>query len=464
MHNGLVDTPLSTHKEQSVFSGTSQCLVSGGPLRPQPFTGYINREPVAFTVILFSSSLTQSTNQSTLPTQQHFKSRSFEAHSAKSVDAQQTLQTGKLVCINHLGAAKNMSGNAGAGRQPCLNAGASPSVNSSVTSTNSPTLQGLSQNISLGSAGPISLVLSTPSTPSHVSSNTNSPAQTGLTVPATPQTPVLSGMTKTAPVPHLSLDQESSTSSNTSLVTASPYTVNETTTFPKGTSLWQSLSSNASTTPTSTPSSIITASPYTTNESVTFAKGTSLWQPSTPPQTPSKTPTQTPTQTSTSLVTLSPYATNETTTFPTGTSLWQSSSSNASTPQTPTQSSTSLITSSPYAQNESVTFPAGTALWQSSNTTTAVSASSTPTAPACNVASSAPSSIRPMSAPLPATNIISASPYAQNESVTFSSQTSLWSSTNTSTSTTSSSGETSLITSSPYTNNEAVTFPPGTPM
>lgn len=72
-----------------------------------------------------------------------------------------------------------------------------------------------------------------------------------------------------------------------------------------------------------------------------------------------------------------------------------------------------------------------------------------------------------MGAPLPASNIIAASPYAQNESATFSSQTQIWSSTNISasaTNQTSSSDKPSLIASSPYTQNEGVTFPPGTPM
>ena len=439
----------------------------GQGLEPSSLQRYKNQEPVAFTAILFSSSLTQFTNNPTLPTPPHvFKSRSFEAHSSKSVDPQH-LQTGKLACIIPFGASKNMSGNAGAGQQSsCLNAGASMSGNSSVTSPNSLNLQGISQNISLGFAGPISLVLSTPtSAPSTVSNNTSSTAQSGLTVPTTPQAPALKGMTKTTPVPHLSLDQETSTSSTTSQVTASPYTLNETTTFPKGTALWQSPSGKASIT-ASTPSSIITASPYTTNETTAFAKGTPLWQSASVKQTQTQTPPQTPTKSSTSLITSSPYATNETTTFPKGTSLWQSKPTQASA-QTPKQSGTSLITSSPYAQNESVTFPAGTALWQSSTTPTAASASITPRALACRVASSASSSQRSMGAPLPASNIIAASPYAQNESTTFSSQTQIWSSTNISasaTNQTSSSDKPSLIASSPYTQNEGVTFPPGTPM
>lgn len=367
LHNDLVDTPLFTLEKHSLFFDISQCLVCGRSVKPQPFTVYKNQELVAFTVILSSSSLTQFTNNPTLPTQQRFKSRSFEAHSLRSVDTQ-PLQIGKLVCINPLGAIKNMSGSASAGSQSLFNAGASMSGNASVTSTNSTNLQGISQTVTSGTASPTSL------------SKSNSVSQSGSTVPTPPPTPVLKGMTKISAVPALSLGQESLSSSSASLVTASPYTMNETTSFPTGTSLWQSTSG----------------------------------------------------QTSTS-----------------------------------TTSPTSLVTSSPYDQNESVTFPAGTSLWQSSTTHTAVAASSTLRASACNVSSNAPSSQRPMSAPLPASNVVAASPFTQNECVTFCSQTSLWtSSANTSVSTASqtSPSATSLITSSPYTQNEGVTFPPGTPM
>jgi hypothetical protein len=351
----LLDAPLFAHKEPSLFSNISQCFVCPrDPPRRRAFTAYKNQEPVAFTITLFSSSLTQFTNHPTLPTPTA-TSKAGLLKPTHPVDTQ-PLQTKTSACTISLGAIRNMSGNAntGAGQQPSFNTRASmSSVNSSVTSNTSPNLQGLSQNISLGSAGPISLVLSTPAqAPSSnlVPSTTNSTAQTGLTAPVVPMsptpphTPEIKGMTNASPMPALDLDQSSTSGSNTTLITTSP---------------------------------------YTQNESVTFAVGTAFWQPSTAP--------------------------------------------------------------------------------------TAAAAASNPNAPACNVASSAPTSQRPMTAPLPASNIIAASPYAQNEGVTFSAQTSLWTSSSASTSApaasqTPTSPGTSIIMASPYTQNEGVTFPPGTQM
>jgi hypothetical protein len=376
----------------------------------------------------------------------------------------QPLPTRKLACIIPFGAIKKMSGtaNTGAGQQPSFNTGASVSMNASVTSSTSQTTQSLSQSSTPPQTPVLKAMTKTSSVPSLNLDQPQSP---------TPQTPVLKGMTKTSLVPSLSLGQPSSSSSDTSLVTASPYTLNETTTFSAGTALWQSSSNNTST--TQSPSSIITASPYTTNESTTFATGTPLWQSTSantstaPQQTQTQTPAQLSTESSGSLITSSPYAQNEGMTFAPGTQMWQSAASQTSS-QTPSQSHTSIITSSPYSQNESVTFSAGTAFWQPATTPMAAAAASNPNAPACHVSSTAPSSIRPMTAPCPASNIITASPYAQNEGVTFISGTSFWtSSANTSASATTQSSppaETSLITSSPYSQNEGVTFPLGTQM
>ena len=376
MHNGIVDTPLVTHKENSLFSDTSQCLVGPRGSRCRAFTTHKNQAPGAFTVVLFSSSLTQFTNHLTLPTPKA-TSKAGLLKPTHPVDTQ-PLQTRNSACIIPFGAIRNMSGNAG-----------TVSVNSSVTSTTSPDLQGLSQTISLGSAGPVSLVLSTPTQAPASSPVSSTTAQSGLTVPSAPQsptppqTPELKAMTKVTAVPALDLDQASTSSSNTTLITTSPYTQNESVNFPSGTAFWQSTSSQASS--------------------------------QTPP------------------------------------------------------SRTSLITASPYAQNEGVTFTAGTAFWQPSTTPSAAAAASNPNTPACNVTSSAPTSQRPMSSPLPASNIIAASPYAQNEGVAFSSQTSFWTSSNANTSAfaanlSSNSAGTSMITSSPYTQNEGVTIAPGTPM
>jgi hypothetical protein len=146
--------------------------------------------------------------------------------------------------------------------------------------------------------------------------------------------------------------------------------------------------------------------------------------------------------------------------------MWQSTPSLTSS-HVPVQSHTTLVVSSPYAQNEGVTFPAGIAFWQSSTTPTAAAAASNPNAPACHVVSNAPSSIRPMTAPCPALNIITASPYAQNEGVKFSSGTGFWTSSDATVASTTdqaSASGTSMITASPYAQNEGVTFPPGTQM
>lgn len=68
------------------------------------------------------------------------------------------------------------------------------------------------------------------------------------------------------------------------------------------------------------------------------------------------------------------------------------------------QNNTTLITSSPYAQNEGLTFPKGTSLWQPKAGTTASSSGPTQTS----------------------TSLITASPFTQNEGVTIPSGTPLW--------------------------------------
>lgn len=68
------------------------------------------------------------------------------------------------------------------------------------------------------------------------------------------------------------------------------------------------------------------------------------------------------------------------------------------------QNNTTLITSSPYAQNERLTFPKGTSLWQPKAGTTAPSSRSTQTS----------------------TSLITASPFNQNEGITIPSGTPLW--------------------------------------
>jgi hypothetical protein len=69
-----------------------------------------------------------------------------------------------------------------------------------------------------------------------------------------------------------------------------------------------------------------------------------------------------------------------------------------------------------------------------------------------------------MGAPLPAANLITSSPFSQNEGLVIPAGTSLWQpSTSAATKAHNSTGNTSLITASPYDSNEGLTFPKGTP-
>lgn len=174
------------------------------------------------------------------------------------------------------------------------------------------------------------------------------------------------------------------------------------------------------------------------------------------------------TSSQTGLITSSPYAQNEGKTFAKGTSMWQSSASGASK-EAFLQPSPSLITSSPFAQNEGRTFSSGTSLWQSQSTSASQQASVGLWSPASasstskKDSSTSSLSMRTMSAPLPAQNIITASPFAANEGVKFSPSDLLWQSGASSTSSSEiSTGKPSLITASPYANNEGVAFSKGT--
>jgi hypothetical protein len=224
----------------------------------------------------------------------------------------QPLPTRKLACIIPFGASKKMSGiaNTGVGQQPSFNTGAQMSLNSSVTSNTSPSTQSFSQS------------------------------------PTPPQTPVLSGMVKTSPVPSLSLDQATTSSPNNSLVTASPYTLNETTSFAPGTAFWQ---------PSTTPTAAAAAS--STNPPACHVASNA----------PSSIRPMTALCPASNIITASPYAQNEGVTFTSGTSFWTSNAntSASATTQSSPPAKTSMINSSPYSQNEGVTFPLGTQMWQS---------------------------------------------------------------------------------------------------
>jgi hypothetical protein len=172
--------------------------------------------------------------------------------------------------------------------------------------------------------------------------------------------------------------------------------------------------------------------------------------------------------TDTSLITSSPFTTNEGLTFAQSTSLWQSPTSATSTRSS--QVSTSLVTSSPFDTNEGLKIALGTSLWQPAGPSTAQQHASAPgvwapaTSASSHTSSGASLSMRPMGAPLPAANLITSSPFSQNEGLVIPAGTSLWQpSTSAATKAHNSTGNTSLITASPYDSNEGLTFPKGTP-
>jgi hypothetical protein len=171
----------------------------------------------------------------------------------------------------------------------------------------------------------------------------------------------------------------------------------------------------------------------------------------------------------TSLVTSSPFTTNEGLTFAQGTSLWQAPTGTTSSRSS--QVSTSLVTSSPFDTNEGLTIAPGTSLWQATGPSTTQQHASaaqglwTPASTSAPKASnSSSSSMRPMGAPLPVSNLITSGPFAQNEGLVIPAGTSLWQpSTTAATKAHNSTGTPSLITASPYDVNEGLTFPEGTP-
>lgn len=177
--------------------------------------------------------------------------------------------------------------------------------------------------------------------------------------------------------------------------------------------------------------------------------------------------TATSPESQTGSITSSSYAQNESKSFAKGTSMWQPSASGASK-EAFLKPSPSLITSSPFAQSEGRTFSSGTSLWQSKSTSASQQASvglwSPANASSTSKKDSSTSSpgMRPMSAPLPAQNLITASPFVSNEGVKFSPSDLLWQSGASGSSAQSSPGKPSLITASPYASNEGVTFSKGT--
>lgn len=171
----------------------------------------------------------------------------------------------------------------------------------------------------------------------------------------------------------------------------------------------------------------------------------------------------------TPLITASPYAQNEGLTFSKGTSLWQPQAGVELAPQTSTQGLPAIISESSFDRNEGLAFPKGTSLWQPSSSTTTRQQASPPSlwtpanAGEWRTKSSVPFSMRPMTAPLPASNLITQSPFCCNECLRIPAGTSLWQPSSAAASKTpASTGRPSLITSSPYDCNETVTFPKGT--
>jgi hypothetical protein len=173
-----------------------------------------------------------------------------------------------------------------------------------------------------------------------------------------------------------------------------------------------------------------------------------------------------PTVHKTTLITSSPYARNEGLEFSKGTSLWQ--------PQAGVQARTvrdspSIISDSSFAINEGVKFAHGTSLWRPIRPTTTQQPSVAPSlwTPASaserKTESSAPLSMRSMTAPLPASNLIPQSPFCANEGHKFPAGTSLWQPGSASAfKVKGSNGKTSLVTSSPFALNEDVRFPRAT--
>ena len=170
-----------------------------------------------------------------------------------------------------------------------------------------------------------------------------------------------------------------------------------------------------------------------------------------------------------SLITASPYAQNEGLTFPKGTSFWQPKSGIEATSPRPKQSPTVIITESSFDKNEGLKFPPGTSLWQPTSPTTArPQAISTglwtpANASTSKTSSSASLSMRLMTTPLPASNLITASPYCSNESLKIPAGTSMWQADSAAAPKEQKSiRQVSLITASPYDSNETVSFPKGT--
>lgn len=171
----------------------------------------------------------------------------------------------------------------------------------------------------------------------------------------------------------------------------------------------------------------------------------------------------------TTLITASPYAQNEGLTFSKGTSLWQPQAGVQPVSQRPTRGSPSIISESSFAINEGVKFAPGTSLWQPTSSTTTHQPSVAPSlwtpanASSRKTESSAPLSMRPMAAPIPASNLITQSPFCANEGVKFPAGTSLWQPGSVSAfKAKGSTGKTSLVTSSPFDLNETVRFPRAT--
>ncbi|KAM0709006.1 hypothetical protein Q7P35_003042 [Cladosporium inversicolor] len=170
-----------------------------------------------------------------------------------------------------------------------------------------------------------------------------------------------------------------------------------------------------------------------------------------------------------SLITTSPYAQNEGLAFSKGTSLWQPQAGVETVSQRPTQSSPSIISESSFAINEGVKFAPGTSLWQPTRSSTTRHPSGTPSlwtpanASERKSESSALLSMRPMAAPLPASNLITQSPFCSNEGLKFPAGTSMWQPGSVSAfKAQGSTAKTSLVTSSPFDLNETVRFPKAT--
>ena len=168
------------------------------------------------------------------------------------------------------------------------------------------------------------------------------------------------------------------------------------------------------------------------------------------------------------LITSSPYAQNEGLTFSKGTSLWQPQAGVESASYRSTQASPSIISESSFARNEGLRFSPGTSLWQPTSSTPTQHRASAPSlwSPAnageWKTEHSASLSMRPMAAPLPASNLITQSPFCSNEGFRIPAGTSMWQPGSASAiKSQGSTGKPSLVTSSPYVLNETVRFPKG---